>query len=141
MRDRSGAAGFAQCAVNQAAYFFGSPFNGLVQIGAVVFQYQGLMAHQMGFQRALDVFFRAFLAAIFIAQMGLYPCDLTTKSRQGRLNGGAGPLRQSVCAFYVVIGMDLDLHFFLLNNATTLLIIHHRRLEQHAPDIYQAISL
>jgi len=119
------AGGFAQRVFDQTRHFLGSAFNSLIQIGTLVFQRQGLVAFQTHFQGALDTFFGAFLATVFIAHMCFYPGNLAAKACQSRLDGAAGPLSHGFGAFNVVICVKLNLHLFLLMNATTLVIGNH----------------
>ncbi len=72
-----------------------------------------LVSFNTGFQNATLVVRAAFVGAVF-SQMDLDAGDVTAVTTQGGLNFASGPSRQRLVTFDVMVGIDLDLHGFIL---------------------------
>ena len=88
--------------------------NGLVQGGCLISDCDGMAAGKAGFDHAAHIVMAALLVAVLIAQVNIHLRDVFAESAESILYYVADLSDQRLMAFYVMVGIDLDLHGVLL---------------------------
>ena len=100
--------------LDQSAQLIYRTVDSFAHGGRLVSDREGPVAFEVRFDHAADVVIAALLVTVLIAQMDLHLHDLIAESVQGALHDSTdlrGPRR---LPFNVTVGVDLDLHGFLL---------------------------
>jgi hypothetical protein len=99
--------------LDQSGQLIRSAVDGLVQGRGMVRDRDGLVAFEAGFHHAALVVLDALVAAL-VTKVDLHSSDVIADSAQGTLHYATDLSGQRLVIFYVMVGVDLDLHGVLL---------------------------